>query len=236
MSDTNKKLYIIQLREKYSKLGFSSLSERERLELLLSYSGCKDTSELAEKLLSKYGCINALADADPHLLMKETGITQQSAVLLKLIPAVSRALYKERFMIRTINSADAAKSFFSSYFIGASNEQLIITAVSKRFRVEKTKAVAFGSSAQATASYRNIAELVVKSTCSVFFIAHNHPHGSSSPSDSDILFTKTIISQLSELGAVLADHIIVGNGEAISLRESGLVPEFSHMPLKGYET
>lgn len=236
MSDTNKKLYIKQLREKYSESGFSALSEQERLELLLSYAGCKDVVNLAENLLSKYGCISAIADADPLLLMKETGINQQSAVLLKLIPAASRALYTERFMIHTINTADAAKNYFSSYFIGSANEQLIITAVSKRFRVEKTTAVAFGSPSQASASYRNIAELVVKSSCSVFFIAHNHPNGSSSPSDSDFLFTKTVISMLSELGAVLADHIIIGNGEAFSLRKSGLVPDFSHMPLKGYTT
>ena len=236
MADTNKKLHDKQLRDKYSEHGFSSLTERERLELLLTYSGCKNTEQLSEKLLSTYGCINALADADPQLLMKETGINQQTAVLLKLIPTISRALYMERFTIRTIKNADSAKKYFSSYFIGSSNEQLIVTAVSKRFHIEKTTSAAFGSLAQATASYRNIAELVIKSTCTTFFIAHNHPLGDCTPSDSDLLFTKTVITELSRLGAVLADHIIVGNNGAMSLRESGLVPEFSLMPLKGYDT
>ena len=233
--DLNKKLRVMQLRDKYSSEGFSALSEPERLELLLSYAGCKDCGCTAEKLLAAYGSINALADADPQLLMKETGINQQAAVLLKLIPAASRALYTERFEIRSIKDTNSAKNFFSSYFIGESSEKLLITAVSKLFHVEKTTPLAFGTPAQASTSYRNIAELVVKSSCNIFFIAHNHTTGSSEPSDSDILFTKTVIKELSKLGVILADHIIIGTDGAFSLRESGLVPEFSLMPLKGYK-
>ncbi len=234
MADENKKLRSKQLREKYSELGLSALTEQERLELLLSYSGCKDCESLAEELLSVYGSVNALADADPQLLMKETGINQQAAVLLRLIPTVSRTLYMERFRIHTLNTANAAKEYFSSYFIGAVSEQLVMTAVSKRFRIEKTVSLAFGSADRAAASYRSIAELVIKSSCTVFFIAHNHTFGSADPSDSDLLFTKSIIEEFSKLGAVLADHIIVGSNDALSLRESGLLPEFSQMLPDGY--
>ncbi len=232
--DNNKKLRVMQLRDKYANEGFAALSESERLELLLSYAGCSDNGCTAERLLNAYGSINALADADAQLLMKETGINQQAAVLLKLIPAASRALYTERFMIRSIKDTNSAKNFFASYFIGESDEKLLLTAVSKLFRVEKTTPIAFGTSAQATTSYRNIAELVVKSSCNIFFIAHNHPIGTAQPSESDILFTQTVIKELSRLGVILADHIIIGANDAVSLRESGLVSKFSIMPLKGY--
>lgn len=225
-----------QLTEKYERDGFDSLTEQERLELLLSYSCHSDVSSLAADLLKEYGSVNALAQADPRLLMKDIRINEQTAVLLKLIPAVSRALCMERRSVRTLSSSEAAKSFFSAHFTGTAEERLIITSVNKRFRVMSTKVLAFGTSSAATAAYRDICDFAVKSDCGIFFIAHNHPHGDALPSDSDILFTRTAAAALSGIGAVLADHIIVGSNSAFSVRVSGLVPELSAEPLRGYRT
>lgn len=222
------------LRNKYSEKGFDALTEEEKLELLLSYSCSGDPRQLAAELLSEYGSINALADTDIELLMKEKKVSEQAAVLIKLIPCLSRILYAERFKITTLNSSEAAKSFFRSHFIGAVGEQLIITAVNKRFRVVNTKILAFGSPSQTYASYRDIADFAVKSSCNVFFIAHNHPQSISTPSDSDILFTKNVANAFMRLGAFMADHIIIGSDSAFSFRESRLIPEFSNTPLKGY--
>lgn len=230
----NKKLHREQLIHKYETDGFGSLTEQERLELLLSYSCRGETKQLAEDLLRDYGSVNALSRADSGLLMKDPRINEQTAVLLRLIPSVSRALYMERFSVRTLNSTDAAKTFFASHFIGAVGEQLLMTSVSKRFRAVNTKILAYGTASQVMATYRDIADFAIKSDCGIFFIAHNHPHGAAQPSDSDILLTRNAASALSKLGAVLADHIIVGDEETFSFRESGLVPELSAFPLSGY--
>ncbi len=234
MADKEKKLRRELLRNKYADKGFDALTEEEKLELLLSYSCTGDTAQLAKELLSDYGSINALANADTELLMKDKKVSEQAAVLIKLIPCLSRTLYLERFKITTLNSSDSAKSFFTSHFIGAVGEQLIITAVNKRFRVVNTKVLAFGSPSQTYASYRDIADFAVKSSCTVFFMAHNHPQGVSLPSDSDILFTKNVSNTLLRLGSILADHIIIGADSAFSFRESGLIPDFSSSPLTGY--
>lgn len=234
MADKNIKLRRELLRNKYNDKGFDALIEEEKLELLLSYACSEDTGKLAHELISEYGSINSLADTDVQLLMKEKKVSEQAAVLIKLIPCLSRTLYLERFKITTLNSADSAKSFFTSHFIGAVGEQLIITAVNKRFRAVNTKVLAFGSPSQTYASYRDIADFAVKSSCNVFFMAHNHPQGVSRPSDSDILFTKNVSNALMRLGSVLADHIIIGSDSAFSFRENSLLPDFSASPLKGY--
>ena len=90
----NKKLHREQLIHKYETDGFGSLTEQERLELLLSYSCRGETKQLAEDLLRDYGSVNALSRADSGLLMKDPRINEQTAVLLRLIPSVSRALYR----------------------------------------------------------------------------------------------------------------------------------------------
>ena len=110
-----------------------------------------------------------------------------------------------------------------------------MTAVSSRFRICATKVLAFGTSSRVSSSYRDIAEFAIKSDCDIFFIAHNHPHGEAKPSDSDMLFTRNALKALSTLGAVLADHIIIGAEGGFSIRSSGLLPEMKPDGVKGYK-
>lgn len=234
MNETTKNSRRDRLRAKYRDEGIAALSEQELLGLLLTYSGSGDTSEAAELLINEYGSVDSLASADSRLLMKSPAINERSAVLMKLIPCVSRILSEERFAIKTLNDSAAAKNYFSSHFIGAIGEQLIITAVSKRFRIAETHVLAFGTLTQASTSYREIANFAVRSSCDRFFIAHNHPYGPVQPSDSDILFTRNVINALSKVGTVLIDHIIAGADKAASLRELGCVPELNASPDCGY--
>ncbi|WP_455530558.1 JAB domain-containing protein [Ruminococcus sp.] len=223
-----------QLLKKYEEKGFDGLTEHERLELLFTYSRCTEPAALAAELLGEYGSINALANADPALLMKDGRINESTAVLLRLIPSVSRSLYMERFAVKTIKDAESAKKYFSGHFIGAVGEKLIITAVSKKMRVISSKVLAYGTNTKAAASYKDIADFVVRTDCTIFFTAHNHPNGSSMPSDSDILFTKNVIASMTMLGAVLADHIIIGASDATSFRELGILREMSDKNAEGY--
>lgn len=225
----------MQLREKYSANGLENMTEQERLELLLTYSCGEDEAEkLASDLLGEYGSITALSRADSHLLMKDSRVNEQTAVLLRLIASVSLTLSAERSGIRTLNSPEAAKEFFRSRFIGQTCEQIIMVPLTKRFRPAKLIKISDGQTASASASYSSIADAALKSECSLFIIAHNHPNGDAAPSDSDIVFTKGVISVLGKLGAVLTDHIIIGAEGAFSMRESGLINGFSLCTLNSY--
>jgi len=235
MADKNKKLRREQLLEKYHNNGFDGLTEHERLELLLTYAQADEPAVLAAELLGEYGSVNALADADTTLLMKDNRVNEQTAVLLRLIPCISCSLYSERFAIKTLNSSKAAIDYFASHFIGAVGEKLIMTAVSSRFRICATKVLAFGTASRVSSSYRDIAEFAIKSDCDIFFIAHNHPHVEAKPSDSDMMFTRNALKALSTLGAVLADHIIIGAEGGFSIRSSGLLPEMKPNGVKGYK-
>ena len=52
-------------------------------------------------------------------------------------------------------------------------------------------------------------------------IAHNHPSGSTSPSESDIAVTKQFMRAASCLGICLVDHIVVGGVRRYSMAEQG---------------
>ena len=56
-------------------------------------------------------------------------------------------------------------------------------------------------------------------------VAHNHPSGDPSPSPQDIAITKRLSEAAAIMGISLLDHIVIGNGKYISLRDEGYLTD-----------
>jgi DNA repair protein RadC len=54
-------------------------------------------------------------------------------------------------------------------------------------------------------------------------VAHNHPSGCPEPSADDIRITRKLIEAGRQIEIGVLDHLIIGNADFVSLRESGLV-------------
>ena len=59
-------------------------------------------------------------------------------------------------------------------------------------------------------------------TAAVIF-AHNHPSGIAKPSSSDVQITLQLKKALALVDVRVIDHIIVGDGETVSMAEIGLI-------------
>jgi DNA repair protein RadC len=70
---------------------------------------------------------------------------------------------------------------------------------------------------------REVFSEAVKSGCSGMLMAHNHPSGDPEPSREDIETTKRLVSAGDILGIKVLDHIIIGDGKYISLKERGVM-------------
>jgi DNA repair protein RadC len=54
-------------------------------------------------------------------------------------------------------------------------------------------------------------------------LVHNHPSGDPSPSRPDVEMTQEVRDAVRPIGVVVHDHVIVGNGKWLSLRQAGLL-------------
>ena len=55
-------------------------------------------------------------------------------------------------------------------------------------------------------------------------IAHNHPSGSAEPSPEDVAITRKLKQAADLLDIELVDHVVIGRGRFVSLKEKGLIP------------
>ncbi len=215
MDDTTAKV-----REKYLKSGYDSLSDLEKIILILSYSEREGNAEIsAVKISEIYGNLHTAADSDTTFLMKECGISLSSAILINIIPALRRKAEIELVSKNRLNTAENAKKYFSAYLMGRRTEYVVASAADKRFNLIKTAVLAYGGFSEVHFPIRLILDFALKNEAEYIFMAHCHPKNTSAPSASDIKTTKEISCAVNSIGKSLADHIIVGTDGAVSLRE-----------------
>jgi len=65
-------------------------------------------------------------------------------------------------------------------------------------------------------------DAIKESAASVIFV-HNHPSGDPGPSREDILITERLVTVGDLIGIRVLDHIIVGDGKYMSMREKGYI-------------
>jgi len=54
-------------------------------------------------------------------------------------------------------------------------------------------------------------------------LAHNHPSGTAEPSLAEISLTQRLKTALDVFDIRLLDHVVVGQGQVVSMAESGLI-------------
>jgi DNA repair protein RadC len=70
---------------------------------------------------------------------------------------------------------------------------------------------------------REVVRQTVLHNAASLIIAHNHPSGSTDPSDADRGVTRRLRQALDLVDVRLLDHLIVGDGRCFSFAENGLL-------------
>ena len=208
-----------RLRETFRKAGVDGMPDHNLLEFLLFYSiPRKDTNELAHKLIGSFGSLSRVFDASYEQLLEIDGMGESSALLISMIPSICRR-YAEGKVSGKINLSDPedAKAYLIKKFYGCKNEvfyMLCLDAVGNLINCVK---LGEGTSGKVIIDKRETLEAALRVGADKVIFAHNHPNGVAAPSREDLELTSDHSSILLSLGIRLVDHIIVAEGDAISL-------------------
>lgn len=214
-----------RLRERFVNEGLANFPEHTALELLLTYAiPRRDVNELAHDLIDRFGSISGVMDAPIDQLTKVPGIGHDTAVLLNLIPQLgSRYMISRTNHSNIISSTDAAGKFLLPRFFGETEEVVYVVAMDGKGKVLDCRMLFRGSVNSAAISIRKVVEMAISTGCSSMILAHNHTSGVAVPSQEDRDTTNLVRTALATIGVALADHIIVADGEYVSMAESGLL-------------
>ena len=217
-----------RMKQEFLQGGLTHFSETRALELLLFYSRMQgDVNPTAHALLDTFGSLAGVLDADPQELMTVPGVGENTAVLLKLVPALAAKYLASRTSAEVIirNSSDL-HDLFAPYFFGARNELSFLACFDSKLKLLGVRKISEGGPNETSIGPRQIAAAALSYNASAVVLAHNHPSGLASPSDDDISTTRYLLQVLRGLGIVLYDHVILADDDMVSMRDSGYFMAF----------
>lgn len=212
-----------RLKKQYITNGAHTMTDIQQLELLLFYAiPQKDTNPIAHALLTKFGNIKNVLNANVRDLCTVEGIKESTATFLKLVSNMATICSAPKEG-ETIGSTKAAKSFCSKFYVGVTLEQFHVVCLSKNNKVLGTKMIRSGTVDEIKIDIRDITEFAFSLNCNRIIISHNHPEGNCTMSDEDCRFTYSLICSCLLNSIEILDHIIVSNSGSFSMNEHLLI-------------
>ena len=208
-----------RMKAKFLSHGFSSFDHHEIIEMLLYYAlPRKDTNLIAHELVSRFGSLSGVFDAPIEKLCEVPGVSEHTAVLLKMVPQLAKEYMCDSNREReSYASYDKAGSFFVSKFIGALNEKLYAAYFDNGMHLLDFTLVSEGDVNTSYVNIRKIVSEALSKNASHVMLAHNHPGGAAIPSADDLNATKACEVALSVVGIKLVEHYIIAGGGYIGI-------------------
>lgn len=212
-----------RLRKRMMEENIDEIPEYAVLEMYLhSLIPRRDTGDVARELLREFGNLARVVDAPLEELTKISGVGEPTAAQIKMIPYYYRRyLDAKRDGNLMFSDPFAAGDYLVEKFVGATREQVYALCMDSGFRVLCCKRIAEGDVSMVPIQIRSIIQLVIQFNAARVVIAHNHLGGNALPSADDLAVTNRLYTALECMGARLDDHLIVADGDYVSLAQSG---------------
>lgn len=212
-------------RERLFRFGPETLSNSELLAIILrSGSSGENILNLCSRILKECEGLNGLLNCSAEEFMKLRGVKEAKAAQLLALAEVSKRFraYRSGEEFRIKSPEDAAGIVMESMRY-LKQEVLRIILLNTKNVVVNSKDVSVGSVNSSIVHPREIFAEAVKRSAASIIICHNHPSGDPTPSSEDINITHRLKECGKLLGIEILDHLIIGSGTYISLKEKGFL-------------
>ncbi len=211
-------------RERLRDYGASSLSNAELIAILLR-TGSRDENvlALATRIVSKHGGLNGLARLNVAELCAEHGLgiakAAQLSAALELGLRLASTHPEERVIVRS--PRDVAGLLMTEMSL-LSQESLRVVLLTTKNQVIRVAEVYHGNVSSALVRPAEVYREAVRENCPQIIVVHNHPSGDPTPSRDDIKVTAGLVQAGADLEIELLDHIVLGQGTWVSMKEKKL--------------
>lgn len=218
-------------RERLLSHGAKRLSAAELLALLLGTGqgpGKLSAVGLGQFILQDLGQsqpdgngLPMLRDVTAEELITICGVgPAKAATILAAIELGKRVLQSQPPIQTVVDDPSVAAAFLGHELMWQNQERFAVLLLDVKHRIIGSKVISVGTATETIAHPREIFREVIKRGATRVIVAHNHPSGSLEPSVEDISLTRQLLKGASLLGIPLLDHLILGNGDFSSIRQS----------------
>jgi DNA repair protein RadC len=212
-------------REKLLRYGAETLSNGELLAIILRVgSSNENIINLSNRILKEAGGLNGLLTSSSEEFLSLKGIGSAKATQLLALAEISKRFksFQSGDQYKISQPKDAAELIMESMRY-LKQECLKVIMLNTKNIVITIKDISIGSLNSSIVHPREVFREAIRRSSASIIISHNHPSGDPAPSSEDINLTQRIKECGKLIGIELLDHIIIGNGSYVSLKEKGIL-------------
>ena len=215
-----------QPREKLLARGAGALGDAELIALLLR-TGTREQGvlQMAQALLDRFGGISGLLHTTAEDLkpVKGLGGPAKRAELIAVLELARRALAQQLKEREVFSSPGAVKHYLQLHLAAKAHEVFAVLFLDAQNRLLAMEELFRGTLTQTSVYPREVVLRALKHGSAAVVLAHNHPSGTVQPSRADEALTQTLKAALALVDVRVLDHVIVTQGEALSMAEQGIL-------------
>ena len=211
-------------REKLLARGPQALSDVELLAILLRTGMAgKNVFQLSEELLGSDG-IAGLLQATVQSLQQVKGLgPAKQAELLAVFELARRALSQRLKEREVFHTPGAVKEYLQLQLAHKSHEVFAVLFLDSQNRMLALEELFRGTLSQTSVYPREVVMRALHHQAAAVVLSHNHPSGSVQPSRADEHLTQTLKAALALVDVRVLDHIVVSQGQTLSMAQQGLM-------------
>ena len=211
----------IRPRERLVRDGPGALSDAQLLGLIIgSGTARRSALALADLILHSVGGAGGLARSD-RARLADAGLGSATAVrVVAAIELGRRALAAERDG-EILDSPGAAARALAPHLAHRDREALVVALLTRKQRLIAVAPIYEGNVAGTSVRIGELFTEALRRNAAGIVLGHNHPSGDPEPSADDLRTTRDAVAAGRLLGVSVVDHVIIGAGRHVSLRERG---------------
>lgn len=216
-------------RERLMSHGAQVLSNAELIAILLGTGqgpGKLSAVGLGQYILQELSNhqrnpLEVLRETSIQELTKIPGVGPAKATTILAALELGRRAFQISVLDRPlIDSPAAAAAALSHDLMWQAQERFAVLLLDTKHRLLGVKVITIGTATETLAHPRDIFREVIRQGATRLIVAHNHPSGNLDPSPDDLNLTRQLLAGAQFLNIPLLDHVILGNGNHRSLRQT----------------
>lgn len=211
-------------RERLREFGAAQLANAELIAILIRTGQAGENAlALAGRVLARFEGLGGFARASYADLCGEKGLSDAKACQLLAALELGRRAAALRPDDRTpIGSPADVAAMMAPRMTGLDREHLQVVLLNTKNHIVGVQPVYVGSVNAAVVRPAEVFAEAVRRVCPAIVVVHNHPSGDPAPSPEDIDTTKRLVEAGRLLDIEVLDHVVIGQGRFVSMRERRL--------------
>jgi len=210
-------------RERLARHGAAALSSRELVAVILGAGGPRASAlDLADRLLGEG--VRGLAMRSLGDLVRQTGLGPAKAGrVLAALELGARLAAEGRGDEPFFRTPEESARYLLPRYGARPVETFGLLALDVRQRLKREAVISVGCLTSSLVHPREVFKEAIEARAAGLVCFHNHPSGDPEPSAEDLSLTRRLASAGSLLGIQVLDHLILGAGRYVSLKERGVL-------------